>query len=275
MEAKDPETSWVVAVCNQKGGVGKTTTVYHLAWAALKRGLRVLVIDADPQGNITSALTDDRDRAGVVGLADALSTRVPEETLSTVIMPGRWDGANLDLVPTSGDLLAGVRDELIVAGAGRESRLREQIPLVASAYDLVLVDCAPAIDPLTINALTAADAALVVTQPKLFSLDGLGRLLDTIQTVRGHYNPRLTVAGILVNQHEERTVSAAHWAAELDQAAKERGLRVLDPPIPKRVAISDSLEAGEPLDDWPVPDAAALAGIYSRHMATLMGEGER
>ena len=149
----------ILAYCNQKGGVGKSTTVYHHARAAILDGQRVLVIDADPQGNITSVLTEDM-QEGDVGVADALSSR-SSDTLADVLVPGIWEG--LTVAPTVGDNLADVRNELVISSEpGRESRLRAQLAAIQTEYDLVLIDCGPAIDPLTISALTAADAVVIV-----------------------------------------------------------------------------------------------------------------
>ena len=127
-----------------------------------------------------------------------------------------------------------LRDELVIAGAGREGRLREALSAVAGDYDLILIDCAPSLDQLTINGLTAAQGVIVVTHSKLFSTNGLAQLLDTIDSVKQHYNPTLIVAGVIVNQHEEQTVSGRTWLDELHTAAENRGLTVLNPPIPKR-----------------------------------------
>ena len=230
----------IIAVCNQKGGVGKSTTTFHLARAAVLRGQRVLIVDSDPQGNLTAVTAAEIVEEDQAGLADALSLRAPE-TIRDVIVRGVWSG--LDVVPTSGVTLGYVRDELVIAGAGREGRLRGALAAVADDYDLILIDCAPSLDQLTINGLTAAGAIVVVTHSKLFSTNGLAQLLDTIDTVRQHYNPMLTVAGVIVNQHEEQTISGRTWLDELRAAAENRGLAVLSPPIPKRVVISDALEA--------------------------------
>ena len=261
--------SVVYALCNQKGGVGKSTTAFQLARAAVLRGLRVLVVDADPQGNLTAVAAAEPVGDDQVGLADALSERTPETTRD-VIVPGVWD--RLDVVPTSGVTLGHVRDELVIAGAGREARLRAALGQVAGDYDVILIDCAPSLDQLTVNALTAAGGAVVVTHSKLFSANGLAQLLDTIETVRGHYNPALRVPGVIVNQHEERTVSGKTWLEELNAAAEARGLRILLPPIPKRVVISDATEAARGLDEWGNSEATALAEIYAEHLATIEGE---
>lgn len=257
-----------LALCNQKGGVGKSTTAFHLARAAVIRGQRVLLVDNDPQGNLTSVTAAELVEEDQAGLADALSARAPE-TVRDVIVPGIWPG--LDLVPTAGVNLGAVRDELVIAGAGREGRLREALTEVAQDYDLVFIDCAPSLDQLTINGLTAADGVVIVTHSKLWSANGLAQLLDTISAVREYYNPRLEVAGVIVNQHEERTLAGQHWLNELTAAAEKRSLKVLQPPIPKRVAISDATEVAQGLDQLGSADAAALATIYANHLTALEG----
>lgn len=257
-----------IAICNQKGGVGKSTTCFQLARAAVKKGQRVLMVDLDPQGNLTSVAAAAPVPSDQIGLADALSARAGE-TIKDIIVPGAWPGSYV--APTTGVALGYVRDELVIAGAGRESRLKDTLASVADDYDLILIDCAPSLDQLTINALTVADAVVVVTHSKLFSTNGLAQLLDTITTVRQHYNPALRVAGILVNQHEERTVSGQTWLDELTTAATARGLNVLMPPIPKRVVISDATEAARGLDEWGTSEANDLAALYSTHLATIEG----
>lgn len=262
-------TAHIFALCNQKGGVGKSTTTFHLARAAVLAGRRVLVVDNDPQGNLTAvaaAETVDEDQAG---LADVLSARAPE-TVRDVIVAGVWPG--LDVVPTSGVTLGYVRDELVIGGAGREMRLRQALADVADDYDLILIDCAPSLDQLTINGLTAAHGVVVVTHSKQWSLSGLAQLLDTIENVREYYNRDLRVAGVIVNQHEERTVSGQAWLDELDNAAQTRGLPVLTPPIPKRVVISDATEAARGLDEWGSAEATALGALYSAHLASIEGD---
>lgn len=261
-------TAQIFALCNQKGGVGKSTTTFHLARSGVIRGLRVLVVDNDPQGNLTAVAAAEPVSEDQAGLADALSSRA-SETVRDVIVPGIWPG--LDVVPTSGVTLGTVRDELVIAGAGREGRLREALATVAEDYDLILIDCAPSLDQLTINGLTAAHGVLVVTHSKQWSLSGLSQLLDTIESVRGYYNPSLTVAGVLVNQHEERTVSGQTWLDELHTAAEARGLRLLTPPIPKRVVIADATEAARGLDEWGSAEATTLSALYSDHLATIEG----
>ncbi|MBB1517466.1 ParA family protein [Tessaracoccus sp. MC1679] len=249
----------VVAVVNQKGGVGKTTTVFHLARAAARRGRRILVIDLDPQANSTAALAEvEPDQ---VGIADVLKR--PPEVLADVLVEGPW---GIDVAPSSGEPLAWVRDQLVGETIGRERRLATALASL-SEYDLVLIDCAPAVDQLTINALVAAQLALIVTEAKLFSANGLGSLLNTIHGVRTNYHAGLRIAGIVVNRLEQQTVSSAHWLKEIDALAAELGVEVYSPKVPKRVAIADSVEAGIGLDEWGGVDD--LAAIYDGYLDNL------
>ena len=255
-----------IAITNQKGGVGKTTTTYHLARAASLRGLRVLVVDLDPQGNLTDSLIDNAD--GDAGMADVLSTASPL-TLDEVVTSTSWD--EVYLAPSGADALALVRNELITGGPGREMRLREALATIADSFDLCLIDCAPSLDTLAVNAFAASDGILIVSQSRLYSATGLAHLLNTVEAVHAYYNPSVAVLGVLINQHRARTRQGAHWGKELAVACRERGLRLLDPAIPDAVAISDCAESGLGLDEWP--GGATLAGIYAAHLSAILSAG--
>jgi chromosome partitioning protein len=251
----------VYAVCNQKGGVGKTTTAFHLARAGVRAGRRVLLVDIDPQGNLTKLTTRQELPDTHVGVADVLSARA-RETLPDVLVEGVWDA--LTVAPTVGSTLELVRDELVVAGAGREARLRTALAAVRGDFDLVLIDCPPSLDQLTINALTAADEVIVVTESRLLSTDGISKLQRTVETVRDHYNPGLRIVGAIVNKHEPHTIAGRQW---LDQIAAN--VPVIDPVVPKRTAISDAAEAATGLDEWPSRSGEALAEIYDQHLRSI------
>lgn len=260
----------VIALSNQKGGVGKTTTTYELAEAAQRAGLKVLAIDIDPQGNLTSSLAAEELPFDSQGLADVLS-EATATTMSEVLTPSLWEG--VDLIPTTGEGLAIVRDELIATHIGRESRLKKAIAsLGEGAYDLVLIDCPPSIDQLFVNAMVAADQVLVVTHATLFSADGIGHLLSKIQVVREYYNEALTIAGLLINQYEKQLNADQARKRELNQAAEAQGLRVLEPAVPKRTLISQVVEQSRRLDQQSGEDAQMLIKIYDRYIEKLMGE---
>lgn len=256
----------IIAICNQKGGVGKSTTAYHLARAAVTRGRRVLLVDLDPQGNLTSVTTGEPLAADDASLADALSKNAPH-TLQDVIVPGIWPGLNV--APSVGQTLSTVRNELFQDGNDAE-RLRKVLAGVSRDYDLILIDCPPSLDTLTINGLTAANGVVIVSQAKFWSFEGISQLLRTIDQVHGYYNPALGILGVMINLFEAQTVSARHWSQELEAAAAARGFRILAPPIPKRAAIADAVESGSGLDEWG-KDGQALAALYSTHLDTLEG----
>ena len=184
-----------------------------------------------------------------------------------MLVPGIWEG--LTVAPTVGDNLADVRNELVISSEpGRESRLRAQLAAIQADYDLVLIDCGPAIDPLTISALTAADAVVIVSQSKLWSVNGLAKLMNTVSLVREHYNPQLTVAGLVLNAHEAHTLAGGHWADELTAAAEAAQLPILTPPVPKRQAIADATETARGLDEGDT-QMRELAAIYAAHIDQL------
>lgn len=268
----------VVSICNHKGGVGKSTTTHHLARAAVRRGLRVLVIDADPQGNVSTTLAKEPLAADQAGLADVLyglldSQRHPEQapTLDEVAWEGVWEG--LTLIPTVGEALSFVANQLVVEGAGRESKLREALEPVADQYDLVLIDCPPSLDQLTLNALSASDGVLIVTHARLWSVDGMDRLLSTIEKVRKAYNHSLEIRGALVNAYEKNQVGARHWSLQLENEMSRRELPLLSVQVPKRVVIADTVESAQGLDEVG-HEAGDLVEIYDRVLADVIGDNK-
>lgn len=260
----------VIALNNQKGGVGKTTTTYHLARAAQRRGLKVLAIDIDPQGNLTRSLSREPLDVDSIGLADVLSSRA-ESTMEEVIVPSLWDG--VDLVPTTGLGLAMVRDELLATPMGRETKLKNAIESLGEGkYDLVLIDCPPSTDQLTINAMVAANAVLIVTHTKMWSMDGMGILVENVSQVQKHYNPHLQIAGIVINQFEKAQKDEQARKLELMQGASDIGIEVFEPVIPKNVIIPRATENGGSLDGTKTEVAANLVKIYDRYIVKLIQE---
>ncbi|MGP9587212.1 ParA family protein [Micrococcaceae sp. AOP34-BR2-30] len=255
-----------VCISNQKGGVGKTTTTYHMARAAHLDGLSTLVIDADPQGNLTSSLSKEPLAVDTPGLADVLSSQT-NDTLDDVLVPALWDG--VDLIPTTGETLPFVRNELTVSPVGAEFRMKKAIQQVKDRYDLILIDCPPSIDKLTINAMVASSDVLIVTHAARYSLDGISHLLDSVDMVR-EYNPELKLAGLVVNQWEKQRNASQSWRRELTEAAEGMGLQVFEPMIPKRTMIAETADDGEALDQRGGEDAHRFIQIYGRYITKLM-----
>lgn len=224
-----------IACANQKGGVGKTTTVVNLASYLALAGDRVLVVDLDPQGNATSAFGIDRSRDRSV--YDAVIDRVE---LADLAVP--TDVAGVTLIPSS-IALAGAEVELTPLEQ-RERRLAHLMDPVRDRYDYLLIDCPPSLGLLTINALTAADSVLIPIQCEYFALEGLGQLLATVRLVTDHLNPRLEVKGAVLTMHDGRTRLSADVGAEV---RRHLGERVYDTVIPRNVRLSEAPSHGLPI----------------------------
>ncbi len=264
-------TAKVVCKINQKGGVGKTTEAFHIARAGVRRGLRVLVIDLDPQGNLTSVTTAEPFEADQIGIADVLSPRTGE-ALRDIIVPGIWDG--MDVAPSNGAPLAAVQRELVGVTAGREQRLRAAVQPVLEDYDLIVIDCGPSMDLLTTNALVAADTVVIVSEAALFSIDGLGQVLASVNEIRSYYNPALTIAGVVLNKFKANTVSGQAWRRELIEGVEGQGVRLIQPIVPFHVPIQDSMESALGLDEWKGSRVApGTVEIYDRHLESIISEG--
>ena len=195
----------VVAVANQKGGVGKTTTTVNLAAASAEQGRRTLLIDADAQANATSALGVQPNGRY---LYDALLGRAE---LSRCIVPSSWPG--LDVAPSSMDLVAAEMD--LAARPEREYTLRRALADAAPRYDLVLIDCGPSLGLMTLNALNAADAAIAPVQCEYLALEGLSALLETIRRVQTNLHPGLSLLGVVATMYDGRTRLSQDVAAQL------------------------------------------------------------
>ncbi len=260
-----------LAVANQKGGVGKTLTTGNLVRAAAVEGLRVLAVDADPQANLTATLAPQYQGAG---LEHSLATVLGKaDRIDAAIVASEWAG--VDVLPSGGEDLADAQQTLVIQKAGRELRLRRALAGVAARYDLVVLDCPPSLDQLTINALSAADALVIVTDPGQYALNGLDRLLDTIEIVREYTNPALVVAGTIINGYSY-TRRMDRWCADIRSAAAALGIAVLDPPVYRLTWIAEAQEAGVGLDQWPDPKAAALHEMYVEKLRAVMAvAGER
>ncbi len=247
----------VTACTNQKGGVGKTTTVVNLAAFLALSGTSTLVIDIDPQGNATSGLGVDR-RSLDRSVYDALIDRVPigEVTVGTAI-----DG--LDLVPST-PALSGAEVELVEVAA-RERRLAASLAGLASGYDRVLIDCPPSLGLLTVNALTAADGVLIPIQTEYYALEGLSQLVNTIRLVREELNPRLEIEGVLLTMYDARTNLSAQVAAEV---RRHMNGTVFDTVVPRSVRLSEAPSHGLPVALYaPASRGAEAYGALASELA--------
>jgi chromosome partitioning protein len=224
-----------IACANQKGGVGKTTTVVNLASYLAVAGDRVLVVDLDPQGNATSGFGVDRTRDRSV--YDAVIDQVRLEDLA---VETKVDGVTL--IPSS-IALAGAEVELTPLEQ-RERRLAGLLDPIRDQYDYLFIDCPPSLGLLTINALTAADVTLIPIQCEYFALEGLGQLLATIRLVTDHLNPRLAVKGAVLTMFDSRTRLSAEVGEEV---RKHLGDRVYDTVIPRAVRLSEAPSHGLPI----------------------------
>ena len=243
-----PVVGQMLACANQKGGVGKTTTIVNLAACLAADGRRVLVVDLDPQGNATSGLGAGRAVAGS-SVYDAL---MGGAELGSLIVPTATPG--LLLVPSS-IALAGAEVEL--AGVPqRERRLNRVIAAVRGDFDVVFIDCPPSLGLLTVNALTAADAVLIPMQCEYYALEGLSQLIATIHLVRDHLNPALAVQGVVLTMFDARTNLSAEVAAEVRE---HLGAAVFKAVVPRSVRLAEAPSHGRPITAYAPESRGAIA----------------
>ncbi len=229
-------TTDIIACANQKGGVGKTTTVVNLSAYLARSGRRVLVVDLDPQGNATSGLGVDKS-AVARSVYDALCDEAPLDELLVPTLVER-----LDLVPAALSL-AGAEVELAPLRQ-RERRLARVLAPLAPRYDHVVIDCPPSLGLLTVNALTAAGSVLVPLQCEYYALEGLSQLVATINLVRDHLNPTLAVRGVVLTMFDSRTLLSAQVR---DEARRHLDGAVFDTIIPRSVRLSEAPSYGLPI----------------------------
>ncbi|HVW85653.1 MAG TPA: ParA family protein [Bryobacteraceae bacterium] len=226
----------IIAITNQKGGVGKTTTAINLAAALAASDLKVLLIDSDPQGNTTSGLGIAKSE----GMPTTYDVLVDGKEIHEAIQHTQMEG--LDLVPADKNLI-GVNFELVGVD-DRESILRHRLKPVLDEYQYILIDCPPALDLLTLNALMAANAALVPIQCEFFALEGVSELMDTIDRVREAFGHPLQIEGILLTMYDDRTNLTRQVAADLREFFGKDVLRTV---IPRNVRLAEAPSHGKPI----------------------------
>lgn len=228
----------VVAFTNQKGGVGKTTTALNLASILARLGKKILVIDLDPQSNLTSGLGFDKSK-------EYLSTYevlVHDYDIASVFIVTNIH-ENLHLVPSKIDL-AGAEIEL-VSRISREKVLKEKINEIKDHYDYVLIDCPPSLGLLTLNALVSADGVIIPVQCEYFALEGISQLMNTLSLVRKSLNEKLDIVGVLMTMFDSRTKLSAEVVAEVQNYFKDKLFETI---IPRNVKLSESPSFGKPID---------------------------
>jgi chromosome partitioning protein len=241
--------SRVIAIANQKGGVGKTTTAINLGASLAVAEKRTLVVDIDPQGNASSGLgiTDRNSRPTVYDIL------IGNRSASEAIVRG-VHLAGLDAIPSTRDLV-GAEIEL-VSTANRESILREALREVRDEYDFVLVDCPPSLGLLTLNTLTAADSVLIPIQCEFYALEGLSQLLNTVRLVQRGLNPGLDIEGVLLTMYDRRLNLSRQVAGE---ARDYFGDKVYESTIPRNVRLAEAPSFGQPIIEYDVMSTGSEA----------------
>ncbi len=234
--ARRRNMSRIIAIANQKGGVGKTTTAVNLSAALAHYDQKVLMIDVDPQGNATSGIGIPKERIKLC-VYDALINSI---SVDQIIISSPWE--RLDIVPAS-IKLAGAEIELVPT-INRETRLKQTLQQVRKNYHYLLIDCPPSLGLLTINALTAADEVLIPIQCEYYALEGLGQLINTVSLVRKHLNEKLTIAGVVLTMYDGRTNLSEQVADEIRKYFK--GL-VYETVIPRNIRLSEAPSHGQPI----------------------------
>ena len=228
----------IISVANQKGGVGKTTTTVNLATILAKRGKKVLLIDADPQGNATSGLGLEKDLEPSTYDILVNDTEFKDAMQKTIIK-------NLKVCPANMNL-AGAEVEL-VSMMSREQRLKEKVDIIKEKFDYILIDCPPSLGLVTLNAFTASDSVLIPVQCEYFALEGLGQLLNTINLVKKHLNKDIVIEGALLTMYDIRTNLSNQVVKEVKKYFENKVYKTV---IPRNVRLSEAPSYGMPITEY-------------------------
>ena len=230
----------IVAVTNQKGGVGKTTTAVNLAASLASLGQKVLLVDTDPQGNASSGCGVGGQPIDSSVYAALLGDARTKEALESLCLPTDID--NLEVLPAGADLYAVEMD--LAASEDRFVRLRNALNKLVNRYDLILIDCPPSLGILTLNALTAAHSILIPMQAEYYALEGLSQLARTVDIVRGGPNPKLEIEGVLLTMFDKRNNLARQVSEDV---RAHYGARVYKTVIPRNIKLSEAPSFGKPI----------------------------
>jgi len=225
----------IIAVTNQKGGVGKTTTTINVAYNLAKSGKKVLLVDLDPQGNASSGLSVSK---------TGKTTRnvlMGDTKLMNAVIPSEYK--NLSVLPTDAKL-ATLETEIATA-KDRALRLKES--LQSSEFDIILIDCPPSLGLLTVNALTAAESVIIPVQTEYYALEGLGQLLETMKLVRQALNPSLAILGVVMTMHNSRTTLSTQVEEQLRSNFKER---LFETVVPRNIRVAEAPSHGKPVGEY-------------------------
>lgn len=241
----------ILAVTNQKGGVGKTTSVLNIGVFLANKGKKVLLIDIDPQANLTSGLGIERDKDddGFISVYDIL---INETNAKDAVIKSRV--SNLSIIPSSIEL-AGAEVEM-VNSMSRESVLKRALDQLKDEYDYIIIDCPPSLGLLTINSQVAADKVLIPVQAEYYALEGLGQLVNTVQLVKNNLNPNLEIGGVVLTMFDTRTNLSKDIALELQN---HFGEKLFDTLVPRNIRLSEAPSHGLSIHEYDPASTGAMA----------------
>jgi chromosome partitioning protein len=252
-----------IAIFNQKGGVGKTTTNINLAACLALKGKKILILDIDPQGNTTSGMGISKKGLDRTMYEVLLSDKIEP---SVAIIPTRVK--NLDIIPASVQL-AGAEIELVQL-EGREKRLKKALDKIKSKYDYIFIDCPPSLGLLTINSLTAVDSVLIPIQCEFYALEGVSQLMSTIDLVKRNMNPKLEIQGVILSMFDGRTNLSIQVVEEVKKYFKEK---VYTTVIPRNVRLAEAPSYGMPIMEYdPKSKGAEAYSEFAEEFLELEGE---